>query len=155
VRGRRQDSEDPVSDGHVMNRCRQINECTQQYSTSFVFLKLYERDGRIATTGHSRWITCEASRRKVHRLRDRVSAIMVGIGTVIDDDPALTTRLPKGRGRDPIRVVVDSSLRTPPAAAIFNPASAAGVIIATRKDPPSEHKSNLEEQGLKFWEQRV
>jgi diaminohydroxyphosphoribosylaminopyrimidine deaminase/5-amino-6-(5-phosphoribosylamino)uracil reductase len=141
--------------GHVIeNRCRQINEVYLTNVTlhrPFVFLKLaMSLDGRIATkTGHSRWITCEASRRKVHRLRDRVSAIMVGIGTVIDDDPALTTRLPKGRGRDPIRIVVDSNLRTPPAAAIFNPASAAGVIVATRKDPPPEHKSNLEDQGAK------
>lgn len=141
--------------GHVIeNRCRQINEVYLTNVTlhrPFVFLKLaMSLDGRIATkTGHSRWITCEESRRKVHRLRDRVSAIMVGIGTVIADNPSLTTRLPKGRGRDPIRIVVDSSLRTPPAAAIFNPASAAGVIIATRKDPPSAHKSDLEEQGAK------
>ncbi len=93
--------------GHVIeNRCRQINEVYLTNVTlhrPFVFLKLaMSLDGRIATkTGHSRWITCEASRRKVHRLRDRVSAIMVGIGTVIDDDPALTTRLPKGRGQRP------------------------------------------------------
>jgi diaminohydroxyphosphoribosylaminopyrimidine deaminase/5-amino-6-(5-phosphoribosylamino)uracil reductase len=141
--------------GHVIeNRCRQINEVYLTNVTlhrPFVFLKLaMSLDGRIATkTGHSRWITCEASRRKVHRLRDRVSAIMVGVETVIADDPALTTRLPNGRGRDPIRIVVDSSLRTPPNAAIFNPDSSAGVIIATRKDPPLDHKSNLEQQGAK------
>ncbi len=132
--------------GHVIeSRCRRINEV---YLTNislrrpFVYLKLaMSLDGRIATrTGHSRWITSEASRKKVHRLRDKVSAIMVGVETVIADNPALTTRLERGKGHDPIRIVADSNLRTPPDSSIFNPNSPAGVIIATKKDPPSDRK---------------
>lgn len=141
--------------GHVSeNRCSRINEVYVTNVTMrrpFVFLKLaMSLDGRIATrTGHSQWITSEDSRRKVHRLRNLVSAIMVGIGTVLGDDPALTTRLKNGRGRDPIRVVADSDLRTPLNARIFNSASTSGVIIATKKDPPADRKLELERRGAK------
>ncbi|MFH1117099.1 MAG: bifunctional diaminohydroxyphosphoribosylaminopyrimidine deaminase/5-amino-6-(5-phosphoribosylamino)uracil reductase RibD [Pseudomonadota bacterium] len=120
----------------------------------FVFLKLaMSLDGRIATrTGHSQWISSEESRAKVHRLRDRVSAVMVGIGTVLADDPSLTTRLAGRKGRDPIRVVADSNLRTPLNAKIFNPSSASQVIIGTRKSPPSDFRSKLERNGAKIVE---
>jgi diaminohydroxyphosphoribosylaminopyrimidine deaminase/5-amino-6-(5-phosphoribosylamino)uracil reductase len=139
----------------IESRCRRINEV---YLTNislrrpFVYLKLaMSLDGRIATrTGHSRWITSEASRRKVHRLRDKVSAIMVGVETVIADDPSLTTRLDRGKGHDPIRIVADSNLRTPLDARIFNPKSSAGIIIATRKDPPADRKADLEKKGAKI-----
>jgi diaminohydroxyphosphoribosylaminopyrimidine deaminase / 5-amino-6-(5-phosphoribosylamino)uracil reductase len=87
-------------------------------------------DGKSATaSGDSRWITGDTSRRLVHRLRGQVDAIMVGVGTVIKDDPLLTCRVPGGK--DPIRVVVDSGLRVPLHAAVFNPHSAARTLIAT------------------------
>ena len=72
-------------------------------------------DGKIAATGgDSRWITGESARSWSHRhLRNRADAILVGAGTVLADDPSLTTRLPDGNGHDPLRVVIDSSLRTP------------------------------------------
>ena len=141
--------------GHVNeNRCRRINEIYLTNVTlrrPFLILKLaMSLDGRIATrTGESKWITSEASRRKVHRLRDRVSGIAVGIGTILADNPSLTTRLPRGRGHDPVRIVMDSKLRTPTDANIFNPKSPAEIIIATSKDPPAGRKVELEKRGAK------
>lgn len=70
-------------------------------------------DGKIATrTGESQWITSEPARLDVHKLRHQSDAILVGVGTVLKDDPSLTTRLPQG-GKHPIRVILDTKLRTP------------------------------------------
>lgn len=75
-------------------------------------------DGRIASaTGEARWITGPAARELSHRLRDQHDAIVVGVGTVVADDPALTTRIPGGR--DAVPVVLDSRLRSPPDAVVF------------------------------------
>ena len=95
-------------------------------------------DGRTATAaGESRWITGEAARADVHRLRAQAGAILTGIGTLLADDPRLDARLedtgrPAPPMRPPIRVIVDSRLRTPPAARVL---SAPGdVLIATTGD---------------------
>ena len=94
-------------------------------------------DGRTATAaGESRWITGEAARADVHRLRAQAGAVLTGIGTVLADDPRLDARI---EGADclapPMRVIVDSHLRTPPAAKLF---SAPGrVLIATGEDTTS------------------
>lgn len=98
----------------------------------FVILKSASTlDGRMATSsGESQWITNEDSRNHVHQVRDRVDAIMVGVGTVLRDNPRLTTRLPEG-GHDPLRIVVDSRLRTPLDAAIVHPDSLAKTLIVT------------------------
>jgi diaminohydroxyphosphoribosylaminopyrimidine deaminase / 5-amino-6-(5-phosphoribosylamino)uracil reductase len=88
-------------------------------------------DGRIATrTGDARWVTGEPARRWVHRLRDRVDAVLVGSGTARADDPRLTTRLPGGRGRDPIRVVLDTDLSLPRDLKLFRQRSAAPTLVA-------------------------
>lgn len=88
-------------------------------------------DGRLATrTGDSRWVTGEAARRWVHRLRDRVDAVLVGSGTARADDPRLTARLPGGRGRDPVRVVLDTDLRLPAGLRLFRARSAAPTLVA-------------------------
>jgi len=88
-------------------------------------------DGQIASSeGDSRWISCAESRRLVHQLRDRVDAIMVGSGTVIADDPQLTTRLDDG-GRDAVRVVLDSTLKTSPQATLYTQSSQAKTLLVT------------------------
>ncbi len=88
-------------------------------------------DGNTAThSGDSRWVSGPESRMDVHRLRDRVEAIVVGIGTVLSDDPLLNTRLPDG-GRDPLRVIVDSQLRIDPMCRILQQKSDAKTLIAT------------------------
>ena len=87
-------------------------------------------DGKSATaTGDSKWVTCDRSRREVHRLRGRLDAIMVGVGTVIKDDPLITCRVPGGK--DPLRIIVDSTLRIPRHAALFSLRSEAKTVIAT------------------------
>lgn len=83
-------------------------------------------DGRIATrTGHSQWITGESARTRAHLWRDRVDAILIGVDTALADDPLLTARHKGGRGHDPLRVVLDSTLRLPVTARLLQQGSAA------------------------------
>lgn len=83
-------------------------------NTPFVVSKVaMTLDGKIAAAnGHSQWITSSEARESVHHLRNEVDAIMVGIGTVLADNPQLTTRLPEG-GKNPVRVILDTHLRLP------------------------------------------
>ncbi len=87
-------------------------------------------DGRIATrTGDSRWISGEASRARVHQLRDRADAVLVGIRTVLADDPLLTVRPAPDDGRQPLRIVLDSELRLPPDAALLSGVADSGPLV--------------------------
>lgn len=89
-------------------------------------------DGKLAThTGHSKWITGESARLEVHKLRNEVDAILVGIGTVLADNPSLTTRLPEGGGKNPIRVLLDSNLQVSLEANIVNTEEAQTIIVTT------------------------
>jgi diaminohydroxyphosphoribosylaminopyrimidine deaminase/5-amino-6-(5-phosphoribosylamino)uracil reductase len=105
-------------------------------------------DGKIATrTGDSKWLTGPLARGFGHQLRHKCDAILVGIGTVLADDPQLTTRLPRRRGRDPIRVVLDSHLRTPPTASIVNLESLSPTLIAATPAAPKNRLESLESTG--------
>ncbi len=99
-------------------------------------------DGRLATRpGEPRWISCEASRRRVHGVRARVGAIVTGVGTVLTDDPLLTVRGGRAlRGRAPaVRVVLDSSLRTPVGSAIVRSAREAPLVIVCARGALAAH----------------
>nr|WP_221301870.1 bifunctional diaminohydroxyphosphoribosylaminopyrimidine deaminase/5-amino-6-(5-phosphoribosylamino)uracil reductase RibD [Texcoconibacillus texcoconensis] len=90
-------------------------------------------DGKIATsTGESQWITSSESRADGHVLRHQHDAILVGVNTVVADDPKLTTRLPEG-GENPIRVILDHTLRTPLSAQLVTDKSAPTWIVTTKK----------------------
>jgi len=108
-------------------------------------------DGRMATrTGDSRWITGELARKHGHRMRDRADAIMVGIGTILGDDPALTVRHVKGR--DPIRVVVDSELLTPETAQLLAASSSAPTWIFHAPGAAAERRHALMARGARLFE---
>jgi diaminohydroxyphosphoribosylaminopyrimidine deaminase/5-amino-6-(5-phosphoribosylamino)uracil reductase len=107
-------------------------------------------DGKIATIkGQSKWITGDAARADVHHLRDTHDAVLVGVGTVLADDPWLTARLP--RARDPIRIVLDSKLRTPPTAHLLPKKKGPRTIIATTNDAPAAKERALVKAGAEVW----
>lgn len=112
-------------------------------------------DGKIATeSGDSKWITNEASRQYGQRLRNELDVIIVGSETVIQDNPALTCRIPGGR--DPVRVIVDGELRIPLEAAVLSPSSSAPCIIATSLSAPQD-KLNLFKTfaNVEVWEYKT
>ena len=107
-----------VVTGVLKEKSGEINEAYIKYITKgvpFVVLKLAATlDGKIAAaSGDSKWIGSETQRRYAHKLRSRADAVMAGIGTVLSDNPSLNVRL-KGNHKDPVPVVLDSDLRTPP-----------------------------------------
>lgn len=142
-----------VKRGVLEEKARRLNEVFIKYITTgipFVIVKAaVTMDGKIATrTGRSRWITGEKARQFVHRLRSNCDAVMVGIETVLKDNPRLTARLEEGGGRDPVRVVVDSRARLPLDAAVINPGSRAGTILAVAGEPSREKSAALRERGV-------
>ena len=103
-------------------------------------------DGRVATTtGESKWISCPDSLRFAHEMRAGHDAILVGAGTVCKDDPRLTVRhVP---GDDPLRVVVDSTLRTPPQAAVLAGDAAPGTVLAVTDLAPARRRERALSSG--------
>ncbi|HEY5672611.1 MAG TPA: bifunctional diaminohydroxyphosphoribosylaminopyrimidine deaminase/5-amino-6-(5-phosphoribosylamino)uracil reductase RibD [Malonomonas sp.] len=140
-----------VTLGVLEQDCRQLIAPFARHILTGMPFTIYKTamtlDGKTATAaGDSRWISGEQSRLRVHELRDRVEAIMVGIGTLLADNPLLNTRLPEGGGRDPLRVVVDSQLRIPLESAILQQVSSAGTLIATTQ-PDVKKIAALQQAG--------
>ncbi len=116
----------------------------------FVTLKMaLSLDGKLATRdGDARWITGEESRRAAHEMRAASDAVMVGVGTVLADDPLLNVRLPGwGEGRQPRRVVLDSLLRMPAASRMLRETPGIGTWVATTRHAPAERAKALEAAG--------
>ncbi|MBA4495683.1 bifunctional diaminohydroxyphosphoribosylaminopyrimidine deaminase/5-amino-6-(5-phosphoribosylamino)uracil reductase RibD [Paenactinomyces guangxiensis] len=140
-----------VISGVLETECLKLNEAYFHHRRTgkpFVTLKTATTlDGKIATAGgDSRWITGEASRQYVHQLRHRYDAILVGVGTVLADNPRLTTRLETG-GVNPLRVIVDSSLRIPIDANVVD-TSEAPTWIFTTEARDFEKEKRLREKGV-------
>ena len=140
-----------VTLGVMEQDCREMNAVFFKFITTgipYVTLKFAQTiDGRIASvTGHSRWISSPASRTFAHHLRSTHDAILVGAGTVIADDPDLTVRHVKGR--NPIRIVVDSHLRLPLGAKILQDQESARTIVATTGQAAPGKMRQLQEQGI-------
>ncbi|HID06029.1 MAG TPA: bifunctional diaminohydroxyphosphoribosylaminopyrimidine deaminase/5-amino-6-(5-phosphoribosylamino)uracil reductase RibD, partial [Armatimonadetes bacterium] len=132
---------------------RELNRAYFKYHEEglpFVTLKYAQSlDGRIATsTGDSRWISSERARRFAHRLRAVHDAVLVGIGTVLADDPQLTVRMIKGR--NPLRVIIDSHLRIPQEAKVLQ--GDAPTLIATASVAPKEKAQALRQMGIEVVE---
>jgi len=105
-------------------------------------------DGKIADVhGAARWITGEASRAEAHRQRSEADAIVAGVTTILRDDPALTVRLDPPWPREPWRVVLDTSARTPPNARVVAGATAARALIAVGELAPDERVAALRSAG--------
>ena len=123
----------------------------------FVILKCaMTLDGYIATkTGDSKWITCPESRQFSHSLRHTCDAIMVGIGTVNEDNPRLTTRLDRMDCLDPIRVILDSHLSICEEVHVLNHVSDSDTIIVTGADISKNKKLKIGKKGVKVIEASV
>lgn len=141
----------------LKEQCDAINPVFFHYITTrtpFVLMKYaMTLDGKIATrTGHSQWISGEESRARVQQTRNALKGIMVGIGTVLNDDPSLTCRI--DGGRNPIRIICDSKLRIPLSSNVVATAKEVPTIVAT-VEPHAEYnrfwneqKAELEASGV-------
>lgn len=139
--------------GECEEEARQMNEAFVHWVTvgrPFVLVKFaMSLDGKIATrTGDARWISGPEARRRVHQLRNEVDAILVGAGTVIADNPCLTTRLEEEDVRHPLRVILDSRGRVPLTAQVFDPALPGHTLVATTPAAPFTYQEELRARGV-------
>jgi len=139
--------------GVLEEACRESNRVFFKYIRTgipYVTLKFAQTlDGRVAaSSGHSHWISSPPSLRFAHQLRAVHDAILVGAGTVLADNPELTCRLV--RGRDPLRIVVDSRLRLSPDATVFSDGKK--TLAAATRRAPAERRRLLEKKGIEVLE---
>lgn len=144
-----------VTVGVLERKAQRLNEVFMKYIVTkkpFVTYKsAMSLDGKIATsTGESQWITCEESRTDSHKLRHDYTGIMVGIGTVLADDPLLNCRIEGGK--QPIRIVADSYLRIPEDSKLVRTAEEYPLIVATTSKGDPEKKNRLKEKGVRVWD---
>ena len=133
--------------------CR-INEIYTKFITSnipFVILKsAASLDGKIAlASGESRWITGKVARRYAHKLRSTVDAVVAGIGTVLADDPMLSVRHIKSKGRQPLRIIIDSKLRIPLSSRVLDVNSGQQTMVVTTRQAPAGKLKELENLGIR------
>lgn len=116
--------------------------------TPYITLKFAQTlDGRIAAKdGSSKWISSFPARKFVHKLRAKSDAVLVGIGTILKDNPSLTTRLVKGK--NPTRIVIDGKLRTPPSANVVKTAKKIKTIIVTTRKASQGKIKQLKKKGV-------
>lgn len=136
-----------VIENTAKDECDKLNESFFHYiqsKTPYVIMKYaMTMDGKIATlTGKSQWITGPEARHRVHEDRHRYTAIMVGVGTVLADQPLLTCRLENSK--NPLRIVCDTHLRTPLDAKIVTTSNIASTLIATAVTEAERHKPYLD-----------
>ncbi len=143
-----------VTQDVMKNECREINEPFIKYITTklpYVTLKVASSlDGKISTiTGESRWITGSQARKFVHEARNETDAVMVGINTVLKDDPSLTTRL-KGKKdlKHPVKIILDSRLKIPLKAKSVQTNNGQKTIIATTSMASSKKIDLLKKMGV-------
>jgi len=139
--------------GVLEKKCRELNWAylkRRSQGIPGVILKTANTiDGRIGTlTGDSRWITSKKARTFAHQLRAECDAIMVGIGTVLADNPMLTVR--HVEGKNPLRVVLDKSLRTPLNSKVVESQETAPTIIFTQKNLDKDRAAQLEKIGVRI-----
>jgi len=146
-----------VTTGLAQEEAAQLNRAYVHWVTTghpYVILKAgMTLDGKVATAkGESRWITGPRARQAAHRLRTQVDAVVVGVGTVLRDNPALTARLSarprKLAPRQPLRVVLDSRLRTPLTATVCTKQDRAKTLIATTSRASRARRRPLERAGV-------
>ena len=135
--------------GILEKEAKKLNEVFIKYMKTkrpFVTLKVaMSVDGKIATsTGDSKYITSKEARTYVHQLRSDVDAVMVGLNTVLRDNPELTPRLVKGK--DPMKIVVDSKLKIPKNCHLMK--DPAKLIIATTNKAPKSLIKKLQQKGI-------
>ena len=148
-----------VKTGVLEEECRSLNEAYvthREKKRPFVFLKMattlkgvvgWKGRGRLSSRLH---VTGPAAQRYAHQYRDQVDAILVGINTILADDPLLTTRLPDRRGKDPIRIILDRRLRIPLSARLLHLSSGAKTTLVTAALGQEKKKQRLQKLGCEI-----